>query len=107
LLGSGGERVSALADWLDGRGAIVHEWYRHGSTLEQIVQRLEVDEDGVRMMLRAPALPFPGSSRAIVAELRGRVADLERALLQVEHEPAPAPRALLESDFREITKVDR
>jgi hypothetical protein len=98
--------VSALADWLDARGAIVHEWYRQGSTLEQIVQRLEVDEQSVRAWLSAPPLPFPGSSRAVVAELRRRVDELERAVLQLDREtepartdPAPPP---VESDFRAL-----
>lgn len=93
--------MSAIADWLDARGAIVHEWYRHGATVEDIVQRLTFDEMDVRGWLRAPALPFPGSSRALVVELRARVAELERALLQLEPDTEPA-RPPVESECRAL-----
>lgn len=94
--------MSALADWLDARGAIVHEWYRHGATVEDIVRRLTCDEADVRGWLRSPAMPFPGSSRALAIVLRERVDELERALLQVEPEPAQAPPVPVASECREL-----
>lgn len=95
--------MSALADWLDVRGAIVHEWSRNGATVEEIVRRLTPDEHKVRAWLGVPPLPLPGSSRALVVELRQRVDALERALLQLEPEAEPPRAAPRESEFRELT----
>lgn len=85
--------MSLLADWIDVRVAIVHEW-RHGQgmSVDEIVRRLTVDDEAVSGWLRAAPLPLPGSSRALVGDLRRRVADLERALYEVEpRASAPAP----------------
>jgi transposase-like protein len=84
--------VSVLADWIDVRVAIVHEWHGRGMSVDEIARRLTADDEAVRAWLRAAPLPLPGSSRALVAELRRRVADLERALYEAElRASAPAP----------------
>lgn len=84
--------MSVLADWIDVRVAIVHEWHGQGMRVDEIVRRLAADDEAVRAWLRVAPLPLPGSSRALVGELRRRVADLERALYEAEPRAStPAP----------------
>ena len=96
---------SALADYLDARAAIVHEWSGQGLSPADIVDRLSPDPADVRRWLATPPLPLPGSSRALVDELRDRVKALEQAV----HAPAsaeperPPPR---QSECRELVPVD-
>lgn len=92
--------MSALADWIDVRVAIVHEWRKQGLSVEEITRRLTVDDEAVRTWLRSAPLPLPGSSRALVADLRRRIADLERALYEAE--PGATARAPAESECRAL-----
>ena len=69
--------MSAWADWVDARGQLVHQWRSEGASVEEIVSRLDVDAERVESWLRAPPLPFPGSSRAQLDEWKARVAALE------------------------------
>jgi hypothetical protein len=101
--------VGAYADWVDARVAIVHEWRGHGMSVANIARRLTPDADFVRALLKTPPLPVPGSSRALVLELRQRVADLEHALLVAEPHAPPTPRREppRESDVRELAPHPR
>jgi hypothetical protein len=91
----------ALADWMDARAAIVHEWRENGASVQEIVKRLTPDEGTVTAWLAAPPVPFPGSSRARVVELSRRVADLERTVHRPTT-PVPNRPAPTESEYRSL-----
>jgi hypothetical protein len=87
--------VGALVDYLDARAAVVHEWAAAGASPAVIVRRLCPDVESVRAWLQGPALPQPGSSRALVVALERRVAEL---VAEVERLQSVAPA----SDVREL-----
>jgi predicted trehalose synthase len=81
--------VGALADFLDARTALVHEWAAAGARPATIARRLTPDVESVRAWLAGPALPQPGSSRALVATLERRVAELAAEVERLQR-AAPA-----------------
>jgi hypothetical protein len=87
--------MGALADFLDARTALVHEWAAAGASPRAIAKRLTPDEQSVRAWLAGPALPAPGSSRA-------RAADLDRRVAELAAEVERLQRSARASDVREL-----
>ena len=95
--------MTAWADYVDGRQQIIHQWRGEGASTEQIAARLGVETDLVEHWLKTGALPYPGSSRAQLAEWRGRAERLELALQRSSpSEPPPGTRAPIESEMRAL-----
>lgn len=84
--------MTAWLDYLDARRRMIQEWHTQGHGAEDIAVRLEVDPERVAAIIEQLVdPPLPGSSRAVVAELRRRVAELERELHRRDSIP-PSPR---------------
>jgi hypothetical protein len=95
--------VSAWADYLDGRLQVIHQWKGEGASIEEISVRLEVDPERIEIALRTEPVPYPGSSRAQLAEWRARAERLELALQRSSpSEPPPGTRAPVESEMRAL-----
>lgn len=83
--------MTAWVDYIDARRRMIHEWHEQGVSAEDIMIRLELDADQVETILRQPADPFPGSSRAQVREWRARASALEAELHAVGAVPSTPP----------------
>jgi len=82
--------VTAWLDYIDARRRLIHEWHGQGIDPVDIAFRFELDFERVSRIIREPTdPPLPGSARAVAAELRRRVAALERALHARDSEPPP------------------
>lgn len=87
--------MGALADFLDARTALVHEWAAAGASPATIARRLTPDADSVRSWLRSAPAALPGSSRARAADLDRRVAELAAEVERLQRFAPP-------SDVREL-----
>lgn len=88
-------------DYLDARRRLIHEWHALELDAVDIAFRFSVDREHVlRILQQRLDPPAPGTSRSLVAQLRQRVRDLERAIHQRDFQPARAlpPR----SDIRSL-----
>jgi DNA-binding transcriptional MerR regulator len=93
--------MTAWLDYLDARRRMAHEWRDAGVSAEDIAIRFEVEPDHVERILQQRTDPLPGTSRALVAELRARVAELEQEL-HGSAEPRPSLPAPVLSDVRSL-----
>jgi hypothetical protein len=90
--------MSSWLDYVDARRRMIHEWHERGVDAVDITFRFVIGVDYVTTILHQPIdPPFYGTSRALVAELRGRVSDLERLLHKRDSQPPerPVPTASL------------
>jgi hypothetical protein len=94
--------MSGWADYIDARAQLVHQWRSEGASIEDIVSRLEVDAERVENWLRSEPLPFPGSSRAQLAEWKERAAALEQELHAVGATHTPTPPPPIDSELRAL-----
>jgi hypothetical protein len=73
--------MTAWLDYIDARRRLIHEWHAQGIDPVDIAFRFELDLERVSRIIRERVdPPLPGTARAVAAELRERVARLERAL---------------------------
>lgn len=83
----------AWLDYLDARRRLIHEWHAAGVSAEDAALRIEIDAAHAQRIIEQLAdPPLPGSSRALVAELRQRVAALEAELARRDSMPPPSAR---------------
>lgn len=80
--------MTAWLDYLDARRRLIHEWHAAGVSAEDAAVRIEIDAAHAQKIIEQLVdPPLPGSSRALVAELRKRIEELEAELHRRESLP--------------------